>query len=94
MVDEQKQKTNSYSKDEIEKRKPKPFRYITKLDELNEENTIEQTTKTVMTDENSTFEHLIRHFESAVGVGDIDIVEQVIKKHQNKRENDKDVGFV
>ena len=47
-----------------------------------------------MTDENSTSEHLIRHFESAVGVGDIDIVEQVIKKHQNKRENDKDVGFV
>jgi hypothetical protein len=92
MVDEQKAKIDS--EDEIEKRKPKPFRYITNLDELNNENAIEQTTKTVMTDENSTSEHLIKHFESAIGVGDIDIVEQVIKKHKNKRENDKDVGFV
>lgn len=93
MDGEEQQKQNIDFNKGIEKRKPKPFRYITDLKELNDQK--EQTlVETVMTDEKSTSNHLIKHFESAIGIGDIDIVEQVIKKHKMKRSNESDIGFV
>jgi len=93
MVGEEQQKNNNEPNEEIEKRKPKPFRYITDLKEINEEHHDSQLPETVMTDEKTTSEQLIKHFESAIGVGDIEIVEKVLKKHKIKRDNEKDIGF-
>jgi hypothetical protein len=93
MDGEEQQNYGIDSNEDIEKRKPKPFRYITDLKEINDDIEETQIEKTVMTDEQSTSEHLIKNFESAIGVGDIAIVEQVLKKHKMKRENESDIGF-
>lgn len=93
MDGEEKQNPGIDSNEDIEKRKPKPFRYITDLKEINDNLESNQIEDTVMTDEKTTSEHLIKHFESAIGVGDIDVVEQVVKKHKMKLDNDSDIGF-
>jgi hypothetical protein len=94
MVVEEKQKNDITSDEEIEKRKPKPFRYISSKNEI-DEILSEQTLKdTIMTDEQTTSKKLRENFESTIGIGDMDIIEQVIQKHKNKRDNEQNLDIV
>lgn len=94
MVIEENQQNDMDPNEEIEKRKPKPFRYITDINEINEELTDPLSKCTVMVDEQTTSEKLRDNFENALGVGDIDIVEQVLKRHKKKRDNSRDIDVV
>jgi len=76
---------------EIEKRKPKPFRYISNLDEVSEELTDQQLGHSVMTDEKLTSEKLRENFESTLGIGDISTIEQVVQRHEKKRDHNKSI---
>lgn len=78
---------------EIEKRKPKPFRYVSDLKEINN-NSIEEIPNSVMLDEVSTAQKIQENFESVIGVGDIETIESVLKKHEEKRENKNTIGIV
>ena len=77
---------------EIEKRKPKPFRYVSHLDEA-EEQSEQNIEHSIMTDEETTSEKLRENFESTLGIGDINTVEQVLKKHEKKRDADKSIDI-
>ena len=89
MVVEENQKNDMEPNEEIEKRKPKPFRYISDINEINEELTNSITKQTIMVDEKTTSKKLRENFENTLGVGDIDIVEQVLNKHKNKRDKNR-----
>ena len=89
MAVEENQQNDMEPNEEIEKRKPKPFRYITDSNEQNEELTNSITKHTVMVDEKTTSNKLRENFENSLGVGDIDIVEQVLNKHKNKRDKNR-----
>ncbi|OYT29123.1 hypothetical protein B6U98_03165 [Thermoplasmatales archaeon ex4572_165] len=93
MVVEENQQNDMDPNEEIEKRKPKPFRYISDINELNEELSNTITKNTVMVDEKTTSKKLRENFENTLGVGDIDIVEQVLKKHKNKRDKNRDIDI-
>jgi len=93
MVVEDNQQNDMDPNEEIEKRKPKPFRYITDIDEINKELTNPIAKRTVMVDEQTTSKKLRENFENTLGVGDIDIVEQVLKKHQKKIESSRDIDI-
>jgi len=70
-------------KDDLEKRRPKPFRYISNLSEVYEED--ELITETVMaTKSDTTVKKLMEQFETVVGVGDMNTVERVLQKHEQK----------
>ena len=93
MVVEENQQNDMDPNEEIEKRKPKPFRYISDINELNEELSNTLTKQTVMVDEKTTSKKLRENFENTLGVGDIDIVEQVLKKHKNKRDKKRAIDI-
>lgn len=71
--------------DDIEKRRPKPFRYVSSLDEKTKDQDNETDEVSVMTDEIVQSQKLQRSFESAVGIGNIDAIETVLRKHELKR---------
>ncbi|MBN2066800.1 MAG: hypothetical protein JW771_08355 [Candidatus Thermoplasmatota archaeon] len=71
--------------DDIEKRRPKPFRYVSSLDEKTTEQDSETDEVSVMTDELVQSQKLQRSFESAVGIGNVDAIETVLRKHELKR---------
>jgi len=54
MVVEENQQDDMEPNEEIEKQKPKPFRYITDINEINEELTDTISKRTVMVDEQAT----------------------------------------
>ena len=93
MVRENIENDTANPEDEIEKRKPKPFRYVSNMDEIvnNDSETI--INKSVMTDEQTTSKKLLEQFESTVGVGDIDTIEQVLRKHEQKRNIEKSIDI-
>jgi len=70
---------------DIEKRRPKPYRYVTSIDkeEISSENDREEIS--VMTDEKTQSEKLRESFGSIVGVGNIDAIETVLRRHEMKR---------
>jgi hypothetical protein len=73
---------NDLADDEIKKRRPKPFRYITNEDEIKKELDVEQE-KTVMigTDKpNITVDQW-----KVLGFGDVQTIESVVQKHQISR---------
>jgi hypothetical protein len=73
---------NDLSDDEIKKRKPKPFRYLTDEDEIKEE--LEGTEqKTVMRDSNQP--NITANQWQILGLGDMQTIESVIQKHQMSR---------
>ena len=79
---------------DIERRKPKPFRYISQLEEVTEENIDQPITHSVMTNEQLTSEKLRENFESTLGIGDISTIEHVVKKHEKKRAKEKTIDVV
>ena len=76
---------------EIEKRRPKPFRYVSSLepDEGDEHRCIEDSDISVMTDEVTQSKKLQESFESVVGIGNVAAIETVLQRHELKREKRK-----
>jgi hypothetical protein len=70
-------------KEELEKRRPKPFRYISDLSELSDND--EQILTSVMnTNSDEMVKKLMKQFDSVVGVGDVNTIERVIQKHEKR----------
>jgi len=67
--------------DEIKRRKPKPFRYITDENEIREELEIPEQ-KTVMREPDQP--NITNDEWFVLGMGDMDTVESVIKRHQQR----------
>lgn len=77
---------------EIEKRRPKPFRYVTpeELQRINEVTLDENVSFSVMRESTTPLHQKINClFESPVGLGDIDKIETVIQRHEAKRKKQK-----
>ena len=88
MVDELQQGELEPS-DEIEKRKPKPFRYVSEPNEIHKILDHSFDKPSVMTDEENTVNILRENFETELSVGDVDSIEQVVQKHVTKRDHDR-----
>jgi hypothetical protein len=70
--------------DEIKKRKPKPFRYITDKDDIQAELTKDENSNvTVMADASAA--RIVEDKLAVLGLGDVETIENVIKKHQASR---------
>ena len=78
-------------KEDLEKRRPKPFRYISDLSEISEID--EPLSTTVMnTSSHDMIKKLMEQFDSVVGVGDVTAIERVIQKHEKRnKKNDPSV---
>lgn len=78
-------------KDDLEKRRPKPFRYIADLSELSEEDFL--STTVMSTRSNDTVNTLMKQFDSIVGVGDVNTIEKVLQKHEKRnKKHDPSIG--
>lgn len=73
---------NDLADDEIKKRRPKPFRYITDEDEIKKELDAEQQ-KTVMI--GSDQPNITVDQWKVLGFGDMQTIERVVQKHQISR---------
>jgi hypothetical protein len=73
---------NDLSDDEIKKRRPKPFRYITDEDEIKKE-LDDELDKTVMIDTGQP--NITANQWKILGFGDMQTIESVIQKHQITR---------
>ncbi|HMA82607.1 MAG TPA: hypothetical protein VKP59_00075 [Candidatus Thermoplasmatota archaeon] len=82
----------STDKDDMEKRRPKPFRYIKNLSELPvSEDLFSETVMGIKSD--FTVEKLIEQFDSVVGVGDVQTIERVVQKHEKlNQKHDPSIG--
>jgi hypothetical protein len=70
-------------KDEMEKRRPKPYRYITDISELpNDEDIKMSTVMSVKSD--VTVKKLMEQFDSVIGLGDVNAIERVVQKHEKR----------
>jgi len=70
--------------EEIKKRKPKPFRYLKNDEEIKAELKSEQTPPSIMTPPESP--KIVDDFLKQVSMGDIETIENVIRKHQISRQ--------
>jgi hypothetical protein len=70
--------------EEIKKRKPKPFRYITDKEEIQAELTSEEVTPVTVMKEHTTAE-IIEDKLAILGLGDVEAIENVIRKHEASR---------
>jgi hypothetical protein len=73
---------NDLSDDEIKKRRPKPFRYLTDEDEIKKELEAEQQ-ETVMRGPDQP--NISANQWQTLGLGDMQTIESVIQKHQMSR---------
>jgi len=94
MENEENENKADKPENDIEKRRPKPFRYVSTLDDLSDSKRDEIINHTIMTDEKTTSEKLRKNFESTLGIGDMDTVENVLKKHKVKRDNEKNIDIL
>lgn len=79
-------------KDDLEKRRPKPFRYVTNLSEIYKGD--ELLSETVMTTKaDATVKKLMQQFDSVVGIGDVSTIERVLQKHEKRNKKyDPSIG--
>jgi hypothetical protein len=70
--------------EEIKKRKPKPFRYLTNQEEVQIELTSEEKTLISVMKEPTTAK-IVEDKLAILGIGDVQAVESVIKKHEASR---------
>jgi hypothetical protein len=68
--------------DDIKKRKPEPFRYLTDREEIKAE-LAQQTSVSIM--KKSTSTKIVEDKLAILGLGDIDTIENVIRKHEASR---------
>lgn len=72
-------------RDDIDERRPRPYRYVSDESDLKTESG-EQNSCSVMSDEKTSKpDVLAKTFETTLGIGDMDAVEQVLKKHEKQR---------
>jgi len=78
------QALNKVDKDteEIKKRRPKPFRYLSP-EEIKEELSKKETTFSVMKEQNAP--KIVDEQLAILGLGDIDKIENVLQKHEASR---------
>ena len=83
---------NNSDEDDLEKRRPKPFRYIKNLSEISDDNEILSTT-TMSTNSEDMVKKLMEQFDSVVGIGDVNAIERVLQKHEKRnKKHDPSVG--
>lgn len=70
--------------EEINKRKPKPFRYITDKEEIQTELISEEVTPVTIMKELTTAE-IVEDKLAILGLGDVEAIENIIKKHEASR---------
>jgi hypothetical protein len=77
---------------EVEKRRPKPFRYVSTLEfeKQHDERTAEKSTISVMTNEGKQSRELRESFPTIVGIGDVSTIESVLRRHEMKRDKKKE----
>lgn len=77
--------TRAESRDEdVKKRKPKPFRYLTDEEEIQAELTKEESVPVTVMEE-SPAAKIIEDKLAILGLGDVETIENVIKKHEASR---------
>jgi hypothetical protein len=69
--------------DEVKKRRPKPFRYLTDPKEIEAELSSDLKTVTVM--DKTPAAKIYDEKVAVLGLGDVDTIENVIKKHEASR---------
>jgi hypothetical protein len=67
--------------DEIKKRKPKPFRYLTDKEDIQAELAKDETSNMTVMKE-SPAAGIVDDELAVLGLGDVETIENVIKKHQ------------
>ena len=70
--------------EEIKKRKPKPFRYLTDKEDIQAELAKEETTPVSVMEE-SPAAKIVEDKLAVLGLGDVETIENVIRKHQASR---------
>lgn len=75
---------SGFDEEEIKKRKPKPFRYITDKEEIQTELKSEKVNPVTMMKEPNNAE-IVEDKLAILGFGDIETIENVIKKHEASR---------
>ena len=70
--------------DEIKKRKPKPFRYLTDKEDIQAELAKDETSNLTVMKESPTA-GIVDDKLAVLGLGDVETIENVIKKHQASR---------
>ncbi len=68
---------------EIKKRRPQPFRYLTDQEEIQAELSPDETPATVMSE--SPTAKIVQDQLAILGLGDVDTIENVIRKHEASR---------
>jgi hypothetical protein len=69
--------------EDIKKRKPKPFRYLTDKKEIKEELSNEETPVSIMSESQAA--KITNEKLAILGLGDIDTIENVIRRHEASR---------
>ena len=70
--------------EEIKKRKPKPFRYLTDKDDIQAELSKEEIAQISVMEESSAAK-IVDDKLAVLGLGDVETIENVIRKHQASR---------
>ena len=71
--------------EELKKRKPKPFRYLTDKEDIQAELSRDEFT-TISTMEEPSAAKIVDDKLAVLGLGDVETIENVIKKHQASRQ--------
>ena len=83
VIEEALAKSDKDSED-IKKRKPKPFRYLTNEEEIQAELTPEEPSPVSVMKETSTAKVTEENW-AVLGLGDVETIENVIKRHEASR---------
>ena len=75
----------SDNEEELKKRKPKPFRYLNKEEIQDELSPEEQVSISVMKE--STTPQIVEDNYAILGLGDIETIENVLKKHKASKKS-------
>ena len=70
--------------EELKKRRPKPFRYITDKEDIQAELTKEDSTPDSFMEESPSTK-IVEDKLAILGLGDVETIENVIKKHEGSR---------
>ena len=76
---------NSDNDEELKKRRPKPFRYLNKEEIQDELKPQEQVSISVMKE--PTTPQIVKDNYAILGLGDIETIENVLKKHKASKKN-------
>ncbi len=87
MEKEEKPSVINEDREDIDERRPKPYRYVTKeeIDSLEQISDDELCGSVMSNEQTATTEILAKRFETTLGVGDMQTVEEVIERHEKQR---------